>query len=355
MKQRLGATNIKILAGAIIAVAVVIAVFVVVRLDVIGKKSSGLGKEFVYDIEGLAKIDPNLILYEELGQPISTGFTNSRSIAVDSEGLVYVAGDRAIRLFAEGGSLAGEIKLIDMPRCLAVAGEGNIYVGVKGHVEVYDRGGKQLASWPALGGNNGSLLTGIAVWKNDVFVADAGNRIVLHYDVNGTLVNRIGQKDKDKNILGFVVPSPYFDLAVGRDGLLRVVNPGCHRVEAYTYDGNLESWWGKFSSDVAGFIGCCNPVNFAILEDGSFVTCEKGVIRVKIYGPEGNFVGVVAGPEQLVEEGAAHICETAAECQSGGFDVAVGPRGQIFVLDTIKNVVRTFMRKKELGNGQKQE
>jgi hypothetical protein len=347
MKQRLGATNIKILAGAIIAVAVVIAVFVVVRLDVIGKKSSGLGKEFVYDIEGLAKIDPNLILYEELGQPISTGFSESHGIAVDSEGLVYVAGDKAIRIFAVGGTLSGEIKLIDMPRCLAVASDGNIYVGVKGHVEVYDRGGKQLASWPALGGNNGSLLTSIAVWKNDVFVADAGNRIVLHYDVNGTLVNRIGQKDKGKNIPGFVVPSPYFDLAVGGDGLLRVVNPGCHRVEAYTYDGNLEFWWGKFSSDVAGFTGCCNPVNFAVLEDGSFVTCEKGLIRIKIYSPEGNFVGVVAGPEQLLEDGISHICETAAECQSGGFDVAVGPRGQIFVLDTIKNVVRAFSKKKE--------
>jgi hypothetical protein len=35
--------------------------------------------------------------------------------------------------------------------------------------------------------------------------------------------------------------------------------------------------------------------------------------------------------------------------------VAVGPRGQIFVLDTIKNVVRTFTRKKEQNFGQKQE
>jgi hypothetical protein len=345
MEQRLRAANMKIFVGAIIAIAVVIGVFVVMRLDTTGKKGGGLGKEFVYDIEGLAKIDPNLILYEESRQAgISTGFTNSRGIAVDSQGLVYVAGDKAIRIFAEGGGSVGEIKLADVPGCLAVSGEGNIYAGVRGHVEVYDRGGKQFASWQGM--SSDSLLTSIAVWKNDVFAADAGNRIVLHYDINGTLVNRIGQKDKDKNILGFVVPSPYFDLAVGRDGLLRVVNPGCYRVEAYTYDGNLEFWWGKFSSDVAGFTGCCNPVNFAILEDGSFVTCEKGVIRVKIYGPEGNFVGVVAGPEQLVEEGAAHICETAAECQSGGFDVAVGPRGQIFVLDTIKNVVRTFTRKK---------
>jgi hypothetical protein len=344
MKQRLGATNIKILAGALIAVAVVIAVIALVRLDVTGRKGSEISKEFVYDIKGLAKIDPNLILYEESSQPISSGFSESHGIAVDSEGLVYVAGDKAIRIFAEGGGLPGEIKLADMPRCLAVASDGNIYVGVRGHVEVYDRGGKQLASWRGL--DVDSLLTSIAVWKNDVFVADAGNRIVLHYDVNGTLVNRIGQKDKGKNIPGFVVPSPYFDLAVGGDGLLRVVNPGCHRVEAYTYDGNLEFWWGKFSSDVAGFTGCCNPVNFAILEDGSFVTCEKGLIRVKIYSPEGNFIGVVAGPEQLLEDGISHICETAAECQSGGFDVAVGPRGQIFVLDTIKNVVRIFTRKK---------
>ncbi len=44
--------------------------------------------------------------------------------------------------------------------------------------------------------NDDSLLTSIAIWKNDVFVADAGNRIVLHYDITGTLVNRIGEKNE---------------------------------------------------------------------------------------------------------------------------------------------------------------
>ncbi len=145
MEQRLRAANIKIFVGAIIAIAVVIGVIALVRLDTTGKKGSELGREFVYDIEGLAKIDPNLILYEESAQPISTGFTKSHSIAADSQGLVYVAGDKAIRIFAQGSGLVGEIKLADMPRCLAVTGDGNIYVGVKEHVEVYDRGGKQLA------------------------------------------------------------------------------------------------------------------------------------------------------------------------------------------------------------------
>jgi len=62
MDRRLGTINIKIFTGVLAAVAVVIAGVAVVRLDTTGKKGSGLGKEYVYDIKELAKIDPNLIL-----------------------------------------------------------------------------------------------------------------------------------------------------------------------------------------------------------------------------------------------------------------------------------------------------
>ncbi|MHC4574448.1 MAG: NHL repeat-containing protein [Planctomycetota bacterium] len=125
-----------------------------------------------------------------------------------------------------------------------------------------------------------------------------------------------------------------------------MVNPGRLRIEAYTFDGDLEFWWGEFSSGIEGFTGCCNPVNFAILADGSFVTCEKGLVRVKVYGPDGTFVGVVAGPEQLVEGGTARTCYFPAQCQAGGFDVAVDSTGRVLVLDTMKNVVRIFSRTK---------
>jgi len=341
--KRLGTTNIKILIGVLIALAIVIAAVALVRLDTTGEKGSGLGKEYLYEID--AKIDPNLILYEESAQPISTGFTDSYGIALDSQGSIYIAGDKAIRVFTGSGNLLDEIELTDVPRCLTVAGDGRIYVGMKNHVEVYSDDGKRLATWESLG--NDAVLTSIAVSKNDVFVADAGNRIVLRYDTTGKLINRIGKKDKERNIPGFVIPSPHFDLAVGRDGLLRVVNPGRLRIEAYTFEGDLEFFWGKFSNvDVKGFCGCCNPANIAILDDESFVTCEKGLTRVKIYDAEGTFVGVVAGPEQLIEGGTARICYFPDQCQAGGFDVAVDAAGRIFVLDTIKNVVRIFTKVK---------
>lgn len=341
MNTQLGTTNIKILVAVFVAIA--IAVVALIRLDTTGKKGSGLGQEFIYDLKDLGKIDPNLILYKESAPAIDTGFSVSHSIAVAPDGSIYIAGDKAIRVLAESGNLLGEIKLADMPRCLTVTGDGKIYVGMKDHVEIYDGQGTRLAAWENLG--NDAVLTSIAVSKNDVFVADAGNRIVHRFDKTGKLINRIGAKDKDRNIPGFFIPSPHFDLEVAPDGLLRVVNPGNHQIEAYTSNGDLEFSWGKFSNtDLKGFCGCCNPVNFTILADESFVTVEKGLIRIKIYDPEGAFVGVVAGPEQLVQEGTSRICNTAAECQTGSFDVAVDSRGRILVMDTIKNVVRIFTR-----------
>lgn len=329
--------------AAAVGLALVVGVWALLRLDTTGRSGSGLSEEYAYDVQDLAKIDPNLVLYEESSRPINTGFEEARSITAGS-GSIYVAGDMAVREFSTDGAFGSEIAFSDEPRCLAVT-DSAIYVGMKDHVEVYNQQGDRLASWQSLGGD--AVLTSIAVSKDDVFVADAGNRVVLRYDRTGKLINRIGEKDEARNIPGFVVPSPYLDLAIAGDGLLRVTNPGRHHIEAYTFNGDREFWWGEFSSGVEGFCGCCNPVNFAMLGDGSYVTCEKGLIRVKVYDPAGDFVGVVAGPEQLAPGGASHVCLDPAQCQAGGFDVAVDADGRVLVLDTIKSVVRVFTKIQE--------
>lgn len=344
MNDRPGKINANLLVGVLVALAVIVGIVSVWKQDVVGNRGSGLSSDFKYDIAKLARVDPNLILYEESAEPIRTGFSAAKSIALDAKGSVYVAGDQSVRVFSASSDLIDEIELSQTPGCLAVDTDGSVFVGLGDHVEVYDAKGQPVASWSSLGAD--AILTSIVVSQRDVFVADAGNRVVIRYDRDGNVITRIGEKDPARNVPGFIVPSAYFDLALSGDGLLRAVNPGNLRVDAYTFDGDFEFSWGRRSVEIEGFCGCCNPVNIAVLPGGGFVTCEKGLVRVKAYDSQGEFEGVVAGPAQLVRFGDVRVCDLPEECQAGGFDVAVDGAGRVYVLDTIKNVVRTFTRMK---------
>lgn len=344
MEKNKGATRTDVLIGVVIAGALGVAIYCLATMRPTGTRGSGLSADFAYDIEKLAVIDPALIMYAESAEPITTGFEKARAIAVDSAGKIYVAGDKAIKIFDNTGGLSETIAVAGAPRCLAVSADGLIYMGLSDHVEVYNRDTKRTAVWQSPG--DSAVLTSIALSKaGDVFVADAGNRIVIRYDQTGAELNRIGKKDAERNVPGFVIPSAYFDVVVPRDGMLRVVNPGRLRVETYTFEGDFEFSWGEPSVKIEGFCGCCNPVNIALLSDDSFVTCEKGLNRIKIYDRDGRFKGVVVGPRQLTPDLPLDICRSPEECQFGGFDVAADSKGTVYVLDTIKNVVRIFAPK----------
>lgn len=342
MNKRHAFKNSSLLIATIIVIAIIVAISAVINFDATGKKGNLLSEEFNYNIENLGKFDPALIHYLEILPPIDTGLNETSAIAVDETGNIYIAGDTSITVFDQNKNRIKNINLTQKPNCLTVFGD-RIYVGVIDHIEIYSTDGENIETWKSLG--EPAVLTSIAVDKNNVYAADAGNRLVVRYDKNGNIINRIGKKDPDRNIGGFVIPSPYFDIAVAEDGLLRVVNPGKHRIEAYTAKGDLEFSWGKPSSNIEGFCGCCNPINFAILPDGSFVTCEKGLTRIKVYDPDGSFTGVVAGPKQLTEGRSASLCNIPSQCQSGGFDVAADSKGKVYVLDTLKNIVRIFEKK----------
>jgi len=292
-------------------------------------------------------VDPALIQYREAGK-IRTRFRLLRGVAVDPDNRVFVAGDQAIRIFDEGGLFLGQIDLDAAPRCLTVSEEGVLYVGLRGHVEAYDLSGVPLARWQDLGSD--AVLTSIAVSGEDVFVANAGQREILRYKRSGKLQRRFGKKNPSRNVPGFVVPSPYFDLAVAPDGLLKVANPGRHRMESYTFDGDFELAWGEASMGIEGFCGCCNPVNFSMLPDGRIVTSEKGLPRIKVYEADGAFSGVVAAPDDFKANnlaccGSAEVSEPTGDvssCQTGGIDLATDSRGRVLALDPVEQVVRIF-------------
>ena len=308
-------------------------------------RGASAGKDanpFAYDVERLRRTDPKLIHYEQVGR-FACPYPVSRRIAIGAEDRVYIAADNYVSVLDKDGVRISEIGLGAAARCVAIAGDGTIYAGLRDHVEVFDAKGKRLAKWESLGKR--TWLTSLAAGESDVFVADAGNRVVLRYDKSGKLVGRIGEKNEGRNIPGLVLPSPYLDVKLARDGLLRVNNTGRHRVEAYTADGDLEFWWGKPSNAIEGFCGCCNPVGLALLPDGRCVTCEKGLPRVKVYSAEGVFESVVAGPESFPKNAAATFVKGGEDGRLGGLDAAVDSQQRVYILDLVTGEVQVMKRK----------
>jgi len=308
-------------------------------------QGASVGKEanpFAYDVGRFAKTDPKLLAYEEAGRFRSPG-PSPRRITIGVEERLYVADRSGVTILNSGGGRVAELALQTPARCVAVASDGTVYAGVRDHVEVFDAKGRHLKSWEAAGKK--AWLTGLAVGENEVFAADSGDRVVLRYDRSGKLLARIGEKNKERNVPGLVVPSPYLDVKLGRDGLLRVNNPGRHCVELYTTAGDLELSWGKPSAGIKGFCGCCNPIGLALLPDGRCITCEKGLPRVKIYGAEGTFECVAAGPESFPENSRAGAARDASDGTLGGLDAAVDSQGTIYILDLVTGEVHVRKHK----------
>ncbi len=315
----------KIIIWASVVLLLVVVGFM--AMDFFYQPDSSNENPYEYKMDKLRHIDTSLIKYKPIAN-IAPELRQIHAICIDKNDNIYIAGDgitiydsnlKPVAKFAEGK----EIRSISID-------ENKIYLGIQDHIEVLDLKGNVLALWKAV--NEKSVLTSIAVSENYVYVADAGNRIVYQYNKSGELVKEIGKKNIEKGIQGFVIPSPYFDLLIGREGELWIVNPGRHQFECYNEKGEQVSSWAKTSMAVEGFSGCCNPSNIAMLTDGSFVTSEKGIERVKIHHPSGEFECVVVSPQSFNEG-------------TKGLDLAVDSKDRIYVLDPEKKEVVIYTKK----------
>jgi hypothetical protein len=300
------------------------------------KDNSGKSTDnpYAYDISEYKASGEDLIRYVE-AETILMEMERITALAVDGEGRIYVGGDGGVTVFGGDGERIAFFPMKEgTPRCLAVDAAGDLYAGLADHIEVFDSGGALKSRWQSPGER--ALITSIALAEDYVFAADAGTKVVWRFDRSGEDPKRIGDRDPGKDIPGFVIPSPYFDVAVDDEGYLWAANTGRHSMENYTPEGDLRSFWGESSMTIVGFSGCCNPSHFALMEDGSFVTSEKGLIRIKVTNRAGQVAAVVAGPDQF-DEGTV------------GLDLAVDGKGRILVLDPVRRAVRIFIEKEAEG------
>ncbi len=272
---------------------------------------------------------PELLSYRILAR-VALDLAVPRGIASMQDGSIWVCGDRVLERVERAGAVKSRIALDGEPTCVALGPAGRILVGMADHVEVVDPATGSADSWAPLGPQ--AIVTSISSGASGIYVADAGNRMVMRYDPSGRLLGRF-----DK---GFVVPSPYFGVAAAADGTVWIANPGRQAVLHYRPEGALMASWGKASLDADGFAGCCNPAAIALLPCGSLVTAEKGFIRVKVHEPDGKLVSVVAQPGDFPP---AEVSVRLATRQANG--------GEILVLLPWQREVRVYVRKGASASG----
>ena len=243
-----------------------------------------------------------------LAETIDLSIQAPRGIALTADGNIAVCGGRTVVILNPAGIQTAEYPIETMAECIAGDEAGIVYLGTGDHVSVLDTTSGQVTEWTVL--DERSIITSIAVSHDRVFVADAGTRRVWVFDSGGMLVNMIE---------GFVVPSPNFDLAALPDGRVWIVDPGRHTIGLFDQEGRRSVSFGRYSLAADGFSGCCNPTNLAIRGDGSLVTVEKGIIRVKLFGSDGDFVGIAAGPRDF-------------PIYDAGVDIVAGMSGEVLIL-----------------------
>ncbi len=251
------------------------------------------------------------------------------AIALDGDDNVYLAGAGGVRVQDAAGKVLQVIPTDSPVTCIAVSPDARVWIGHETSVAVYADGELQ-AAWGKAGTGPGELavVTGIAVTDDDVYVADAGNRVVHRFATNGDYVGAIGRADTDAGVPGIVCPTAHLDcVPVGDE--LHVNNPGRLIIERYAPDGDRIGFWAGPGTKADQFFGCCNPTDIALLGDDRMVTTSKGTNRLKVYTLDGKL---------LAFAGRANFSSS----QSVGHDVATDSEGRIWVVDPGDGKVRVF-------------
>ncbi len=283
------------------------------------------GNPYKLNMDRITSVDPELITYQET-KNYQINARQAGGIAVAGE-KIYLVADTFLQVFDHAGKQVLKVSLAEPAGCLEVGLQGDIFVGYRSAIALYSATGEE--KWRSDPLDERAVITALALKDGTIFAADAGNRAVHRFSSDGKYVDSFEGKTKIEGNHGFIVPSPYFDLGVNPEGELWVVNPGKHALENYTDEGSLRSFLENISPEIDGFSGCCNPAHIDIMADGSFLTSEKGVVRIKIHKPSGELSTVVAAPDKFKEEGEAP-------------DVAVDEDGIVYALDYDRNMIRIF-------------
>jgi hypothetical protein len=312
--------------GLTIVILVILTVIIgVIVVDFMNNRPDRRGENpYALDVDQYKEVDPELISHKET-KNFDLGLLIASDMSLYNKSL-YISGNSSLVVIPLDGKPANMFEILPRASCLEVD-QGNIFVGFSAHVAKYSHEGELLQEWSDLGEN--TVITNLAILEDKIYVADAGNRRIVIFSREGELLGQFEGKTDTVDSHGFIIPSENFDLAVNSFGELWVVNPAKHALQNFSAEGRMRGYWQNSSIDIDGFMGCCNPARITVMEDGSFVTSEKGMVRIKIHDQSGALISVVAPPSLFKEDGKAP-------------EVCADENGVVYALDFDKDVVRVF-------------
>ncbi len=178
------------------------------------------------------------------------------------------------------------------PRDGAADDSGRIWIADFGHsrLRLFDRNGGDLGGWGGRG--NGAFgfhdLAGVAVRKEDLYVADTWNGRVQHFTTagawKGTAAGLFGPRG----------------VAVGPDGRVWVTDTGNHQVRIYDAALERPETIGKRGSGPSEF---ASPVGIGVGQSGDVYIADTGNRRVVVLDSTGKFKSSWSFPgwEEAVE------------------------------------------------------
>ena len=258
----------------------------------------------------------------ELVKEFQPGFGTLTSVATADDGKIILAGESFIACYDKGlrelWNFRGDYIIHGVSSF-----NDTVYAASGETILVLNDKGELCDEWGPFEDN--AIITSVSAGKKYIAFADAGNKIVVVLDKKGALVSITGLGGKE-----FIIPSPYFDVAVGEDNSIYVANTGHRRVETRTVEGTLLRYFGEAGSAPDAFCGCCNPAHFTLLPEG-FVTAEKGINRIKILDKDGEFVEFVSSVNKFFA--------------SIPLDVAVDSERTIYAANSQDSKLYVFKRK----------
>ena len=254
------------------------------------------------------------------------------TFAISTDQSLWVAGQKKLVHFsAEGEAL--ETLSVDQPfNALTMYNEKMFFAATDKQVVqlVFTNDRWEQNSFAIL--DSEPFITSMCVSDDQLYVADAGNKEVHSFDLQGNHLWSIRGKDK------FIVPSPYFDVAPESRGGVWVVNPAMHRIENYDKHGAFKAFWEPEQANK--FMGCCNPAQIAVLPGDRFVSLEKGIVQCRIFSPSGKLEQLVATKSQLVNSQLPPDKRMTAK--KFNYELALKSDGSIVILDADRKMLLVF-------------